>query len=304
MLHLTKLRDLNLRAGTSPERPGFLSAASGLVRAGEWLYVVADDELHLGVFSRERNTPGELLRLFPGELPGGQKKRKQRKPDLEVLTRLPPFAGCPHDALLALGSGSARSRCRGALLTLNGPGRIQGAPRMLDASALFAGLERQFDALNLEGAWVSGHGLHLLQRGNKGNSPNAVIHLDLGDFLSALMAGDVLPALKPLGMQTMELGAVTGVPLCFTDAAVLPDGRCLFSAVAEDTDSAYADGACVGAAIGMMDAHHQLLWMEMVAPACKIEGIDVCLQAGQMQILLVTDADDSQVPAYLLSTVV
>jgi len=70
--------------------------------------VVADDELHLGVFHATDAGPGHLMRLFPGRLPHPKAARKARKPDAEALTRLPPFAGCPHGALLAIGSGSKR----------------------------------------------------------------------------------------------------------------------------------------------------------------------------------------------------
>lgn len=300
MLRLTKLRELTLQAGSAPQRPAFISAASGLVRVGDYLYVVADDELHLGVFPTHGDAQGELLRLFPGELPDKPKKRKKHKPDLEVLTRLPPFAKCEHGALLALGSGSTKRRYRGALLPLNAKGRVGQAPRILDAALLFDELQQHFDELNLEGAWVSGNELCLLQRGNKGGSPNAVIHLDLNLLLAALTCGDVIPAITPAAIHTMNLGEVAGVPLCFSDAVPLPDGRWLFSAVAEATDNAYADGACVGAAVGMVDANHNLLWVKPIAPLCKIEGIEV-RHSNEFELLLVTDADDPDAAAVLLS---
>jgi hypothetical protein len=43
------LRDLLLAPHQHPRGQPHLSAASGLVRVGPWLYVVADDEHHLGV---------------------------------------------------------------------------------------------------------------------------------------------------------------------------------------------------------------------------------------------------------------
>lgn len=301
MLQLTKLRDMTLQASSSPGRPVFLSAASGLVRIGAQLYVVADDELHLAKFSLEHSVPGELLRVFAGELPSTPKQRKKHKPDLEVLTLLPPFAAYPHGALLALGSGSTQRRCRGVLLPLGAQGEVSDVPRILDATVLFAELAQHFAQLNLEGAWVWGNDLCLLQRGNKRDAINAVIRLDLQALMTSLKQGDVLPALTPLAVHVIQLGAIAGIPLSFTDASVLPDGRWLFTAVAEDTNDAYADGTCVGAAIGMVDANHELLWIERVAPACKIEGIDVQQQRDALQVLLVTDADDPHVPAGLFA---
>ena len=304
MLNLIKLRDLTLVAGSDPQRPAYLSAASGLVRAGRHLYVVADDELHLGQFKVDSAAPGELLRIFPGELPDQQTPRKKRKPDLEVLLHLPAFAHYAHGALLALGSGSTEHRYRGALVPLGANGEVHGVPRVVPASALYEALAKQFDDLNLEGAWIHGNELRVLQRGNQGSSPNAVIHLDLQLLLTSLSAGDRFPALQPLAIHTMELGHIDGVPLCFSDASALPDGRWLFTAVAEDTDSSYEDGACVGAVIGMADEQHRLLWMKAVTPAYKVEGIDARQEVDGIHLLLVTDADDPMVSACLLSAVV
>jgi hypothetical protein len=304
MLHLTKLRDLTLVAASDPQRPAYISAASGLVRAGKYLYVVADDELHLARFELSGTVPGELLRLLPGELPDKKKPRKKRKPDFEVLLQLPAFVTCPHGALLALGSGSTARRYRAVLVPLDKHGEVQPVPQVLEASAFYELLARQFDELNLEGGWVQGNELRLLQRGNKGNSPNAIIHLELQALLASLSGGDQLPAITPLAIHTMELGHINQVPLCFSDGCALADGRWLFTAVAEDTDSAYEDGACVGAAVGMVDAKGHLLWIKQVTPSYKIEGIEARQEAEGIHLLLVTDADDVAVPASLLSAVV
>jgi hypothetical protein len=300
MLHITKLRDLNLSAGATPDRPDYISAASGLVRVGEYLYVVADDELHLAVFAEQRDQPGELLRLFPGDLPSKLKQRKKRKPDVEVLVLLPASAHHPHGALLALGSGSTAQRCRGALMSLTVAGQINQAPTQVDAAPLFAALEKRMGELNLEGAWISGSHLYLLQRGNK-YGLNAVISLDWPMLCETLSHEAVLlPA--PAHIHEMQLGALQGVSLCFSDAAALPNGRWLFSAVAEDTDNAFDDGAFAGAAIGMADAHHQVQWLQTVTPQRKIEGVALASHGEQTRLLMVTDADDSTHPAELFAT--
>ena len=100
-----RIRALDLVEPSSPGRPAHLSAASSLVRVGNFLYVVADDEHHLGVFGAAGAGAGTLLRLFEGELPESRKKRKKKKPDVEALVLLPPFAKFTHGALFALGSG-------------------------------------------------------------------------------------------------------------------------------------------------------------------------------------------------------
>src|SRR5258705_4038133 len=106
MMHLTKIRELDLAGTGDGSLPRHLSAASGLVHVGSFIYVVADDELHLGVFNAADNAPGGLLRLFDGELPDEKAARKKHKPDLEAIVQLPPFGDFEKGALLALGSGS------------------------------------------------------------------------------------------------------------------------------------------------------------------------------------------------------
>ena len=59
MIQLTELKSLLLEQGTHIDRHPHLSAASGLVQVGSWLYVVADDELHLGQFLLEGNAYGQ-----------------------------------------------------------------------------------------------------------------------------------------------------------------------------------------------------------------------------------------------------
>jgi hypothetical protein len=303
LLPVLLVRRLDLAESVEPGRPAWLSAASGLVRTADEWHVVADDELHLGRFTLDAGRPGRVLRLFPGDLPNPRKRRKKRKPDVEVLMRLPASADLAYGALLALGSGSGARRCRGALLALGANGRVTGRARAIDASDLFARLSRSFDDLNLEGGWVAGNKLHLLQRGNKGNkgnSRNAVLRWDLKPVLRSLAHERALPDADPLDMREFDLGDIQGVPLCFTDASPLPQGGWLFSAVAENTSSAYADGRCLGSAIGRVDARSRLRWIKPVSRKLKIEGIDAQQVGAQLEAWLVTDADDPLVAASLL----
>ena len=72
VITLTKVRELNLSAAASAGRPLHLSAASGLVCLNSFIYVVADDELHLGVFRSTDNNPGLSGRPFRGRAAGFQ----------------------------------------------------------------------------------------------------------------------------------------------------------------------------------------------------------------------------------------
>jgi hypothetical protein len=298
-LRVGAARALDLTLPTAPGRPFFLSAASGLVRSGERLYVVADDELQLGCFSATAARPGTLLRLFKGTLPMRPKPRKKRKADLEILLRLPPLPAHAHGALLALGSGSSDQRRRGALVPLDARSHARGAAITIDAAPLYTRLERSFDDLNLEGGWLDGDSLCLLHRGNRGDSPNAVIELDYAALVEGL-AGRELPELTPRRITEVKLGAIEGIPLGFTDACSPAPGVWLFSAVAEDTHDARADGACVGAVIGLATRAEGIVWQRRIAPLHKVEGIDARLRAGRLDMLCVTDADDPSTPAQLL----
>ena len=299
MLTVHHLRDLTLNRPSHPDRPAHVSAASGLVCVGDTAYVVADDELHLGVFSLEGSESGRLLPLFPGELPREHQQRKRQKPDLEALTLLPPAADFPFGALLALGSASTTNRRRGAMVPLNADGLPESAAHILPLGAWYDFLETRIGRLNLEGAYVDGAELVLLQRANKGNRLNAIIRLALPEFIAPGRPADFLPT--QLNIIEVELGDIDNVPLGFTDGMALPQGGFVFSAVAEDTQDSYHDGACLGTVIGVMSAKGKLIYREQLAVPWKVEGISASVREGGIDLLMVTDADDETVPVALLA---
>ncbi len=288
-----RLRTLDLVGG------GHLSAASALVGVGAQLYVVADDEHHLGVFDRDSPVAGGLVRLFDGELPAAQRDRKAAKPDLEALLALPPGPGHPHGALWAIGSGSRRARRRSAILAFDAAGALAQTARAIDLAPLHAAIE---DALgetpNIEGAFIAGNRLCLLQRGGV-RATSACLQWAWAEIARWLDHDGALPL--PVDVQRHELGAIEGVPLGFTDGAALPDGGWVYCAAAEATDNAYDDGGCLGSAIGVVDARGRHRWQALLQPRCKVEGIAVSLDDGRHEVLLVSDADDREAPALLLS---
>jgi hypothetical protein len=297
MIQLTKIRDLDL--APSSARRSHVSAASGLVRAGNRLYVVADDELHLGVFSLDANVPGRTIRLFPGELPEPKDERKRLKPDLETLMLLPSCTEFPAGAMIALGSGSKRNRRLGAVLLLDDRGSIDGEPRTVDLSALYEPLEDRFGGLNVEGAIAVGDRVLLFQRGNKGGGENAIVHIPLSSFCAALKGARV--SIDPRAVRGVDLGRHEGVPFCFTDAAALASGEVVFTAVAEDTRDSYNDGPCGAAGVGLFGSGGELRWFLPLDAPCKVEGVDARDDDDLIRLLLVSDADDPNVPAGLFS---
>jgi hypothetical protein len=303
MIALTKIRDLDLASAAAAGRPAHVSAASGLVSVNSSLYVIADDELHLGVFDERDSAPGHLARLFDGTLPRSKRDRKKQKPDIEALTLLPPSADYPQGALLMLGSGSKGNRHRGALIGLDGRGALAGRPRVVDLSFVFAPLAEAFSALNIEGALVMGDELRLFQRGNKRDAANAIVTFRLSDVLDGL-GGAEAPAIEPTAITSFDLGEIDGIPLCFTDGAGLPGGDMVFTAVAEDTDDPVDDGACAGAAIGIARPDGTLRCLHRLDRPYKVEGVEARLDGDSVRLRLVTDPDDAAIPAGLFSATI
>ncbi len=308
MLIPDHLRDLLIDPRQHPRGLPHLSAASGLVRVQHRLYVVSDDELHLGVFddiefpvdSPVPSPPrGELFRLFEGELPGDKALRKLAKPDLETLAELPPLPGCPFGALLALGSGSRPRRETGVLMALDAAGGLSGRVAHIDLSALYAPLRVQFPDLNIEGAFVCCGELRLLQRGNQRDASNACIRFDWNQAAPWLVAQGS-PAPRPKAVQMIALGDIDGVGLSLTDGAALDHGAWAFCAVAEDTADSFHDGACAGSAVGVVAPDGQVIQFHQLQGAPKVEGIAVQKAGRELLLTLVTDTDDPAIAAQLL----
>lgn len=279
-----------------------LSAASGLWVIENTLYVVADDELLLGVFSVLESQPGHTLTIIPGVLPKDAKQRKAAKPDFESLTYLPVSTQYPYGALLALGSGSTEQRQRGMLWPFNQQGQLVERPQLFDLQALYQPLKQQLADLNIEGIVIQNDCVKLWHRGNNQHPISAVIEYRLVDLYAVLNTSSKPVNLQPQRIDHYDLGKVAGVPLTFTDAFALDDGACLFTAVAENTDNSYQDGECVAAAIGLIDAQRQLRWLKPVDPLYKLEGISAKKEGDQLHIYLVSDADNPDIAACLLET--
>jgi hypothetical protein len=298
---LTESRHLGLIAPTQVGRPAYVSAASGLVKAGRHFFVVADDELQLAVFDCDSDAPGTLVRLFDAELPLGKRERKAKKPDFEALIRLAPFANYTAGALLALGSGSRKERREAALVPLIGSTVNRSAVRRLDASRLFNAMAAEVDDVNVEGAVVIDDRLVLMHRGNARHPSCALVSFDLQPLLQSIDGDDRLGRVRVVSVRRYDLGKIDDAPLTFTDGAALSDGALLFAAVAEQTDDSYEDGPCRGAALGEIGPDGNLRCIEYLRGSYKIEGVHAEPQGRGYRLFAVTDADDVQVPAELLT---
>ena len=264
-----------------------LAAASGIRRCADRLYVVADDELHLGVYDLN-GAPCGSIALRDGALPHEHAERKAHKPDFEALLSM------PDGALVALGSGSTPRRRAGVRIELAAEPRVCA----IDLSELYLALERVLPELNIEGAAVWSGRLWLCSRGNSERRDDALIELDLAGWQEALLAERAPPASLVRGVTRVGLGDLLGAPLSLTDLSVLR-GKLVFSAAAEASENTYDDGVCTGSVIGVLSALGLPQCLEEVA-GVKIEG--VCPAADEA-LYLVADADARGVMAPLFRAV-
>ena len=289
MLTAHHLRTLAIASQAHPRGERHVSAASGLVCAHGLAYVICDDEHHVAVF-RDAQTPGELHRVLSGDLPRSKPARKALKADLETLLLLPSFGSSASAALLALGSGSRANRNTGVLIPLNAAGEPSAQVQRFDLTPLYQPLIAALGEINVEGAMVVGDELLLLNRGVAGRSDNAAARWPLRDLFGVVEGSR--SAVEPMSIRRYRLGAIAGIELGFTDAAALPGGGWVFSAVAEDTADSYADGHCRGSAVGVVTAGGDIRSIHRLEPVAKVEGIAVRVDEGGMALCMVTDTDD------------
>lgn len=309
-LSLSPVRTLTLDHPSREHRRAHLSAASGLVQVDDWIYIVADDENHLGIFNYHTHENGILQRLFPGDLPLALEERKAEKPDLEVLTLVPPSTKYPQGALLGLGSGSKETRTQGIIIPFHHEGKLHADVEIINLASLYQQLKKEVGKLNIEGAVIIDEDIILFQRGNRKSKVNASIRFPLEHFYQSILSSDSEltehednrehedKKLKT-NITHYELGEIEGVPLCFTDATTLPNGEIIFTAAAENTSDAYLDGACLGSAIGIINSNGELHSIHSVDKAVKLEGVQAKIIHNKIHLLLVTDADDETTAAQL-----
>ncbi len=314
-LQVDLLRPLTLHAAEHPHGRPHVSAARGLVCAHGKVYVVGDDEHHLAIYTDASST-GQLHPLLPGRLPRNAAARKRHKADLECLllapanpqransqrlddqrTHTPPA----FNQLLALGSCATPQRERAVCLPLGADGWPTGAPaQTLSLTATSQWLRQRLGPLNLEGAFRLGPWLVLLNRGHPTGAGNLALRYRWADALRWLRGQ--AEGMVPADIQALQLGHLNGVPLGFTDGVACPlGGGWLYTAVAEHSADSVADGPCLGAVLGQVDGRGQLSWQRSLPPGHKVEGLDVQVQQGHAVAFMVTDADDPDTPAWLLS---
>ena len=285
--------------------------------------------------------PGLAERIIPDVLPIDPKERASKKADFEALTlvrrsdidglshpeRAEILRRFPHGLLMMSGSGGMswegfrRSTC--VVYSLDDQGHIAGLPTRISLEALHDSLERGDHVngeLNIEGMAVYGESLVLAQRGNSVDenakpAQNLLIYLDLGEVLESIYTDLSVGVLELRGVHSYDLGhlpaehdgATYEVKLDFTDLDAITDDphrRLAFTAAAEGPDGSPVQNVIAGSAVGVISADGNLLSITPLADrSIKLEGIDARYNptlAG-VDLLLVSDADDPDVPAPLFA---
>ena len=240
----------------------------------------------------------------------------------EVLRRF------PHGLLIMAGSGGVswegvrRSTC--VVYSRDEHGHIVGLPAKVSLEGLHEYLEGSpwlTGELNIEGMAVHGRYLVLAQRGNSTGedgrpADNLLIRLSLSEVLESfytdLRVGRCeLEELRSydLGYLPLEVdGQSFDVKLDFTDLDSVsgdPEHRLVFTAAGEGTDDqGPAKGRIAGSIVGIVGADGNVERTYPLADASiKLEGVDARYNpaTGTLDLLLVSDADDPDVPAPLMA---
>ena len=296
-LELRELRNLDLSEPPGEGKAAHVASASGVVRRGDFVYVIGDDMLQLAVFEIAANEPGRLVPALPA-FAGNAKQHAEHKPDLEALTALPPVDGEPHGGLLGLGSGSGQERDRGFFCPFAADGSLGGEPRVIDFHPVYELLRSELDGeINIEGAAVFEERLWLFHRANRADGPNAVAEFELTDLSRTLADDQVVDRGELRSLRAYDLGEIDGVRVCFSDATTLTGELICFTASAEGSD----DGSIRGSVVGTIDAAGEVHRLRTIDSRWKVEGLDATLDTGVISLLFVCDQDDPEVPSPLLS---
>lgn len=299
-------------ADAAHDRPGHVRAASGLAWVGERLAVIQDDASFIALVDPSTGL-ADAFPLPPG--PGGARQfddargNKAGKLDLEALAVVPGSDGVH---LIAFASGSLAPREKVVFMEFIGdaPPVIDVRPAaefyaMLRCSADFAGSE-----MNVEGAVHVAGALRLFGRGN-GAARGALrpVNASCDVPWPALRAYLERPASAAppvvVAVTQYDLGALSGVPLGFTDAAPGRASGVLYAAAAEASPDATRDGRVHGSVVGVIDVRTASgRWTRLTgeggrAFTGKVEGLTLDARSSD-RLFATVDSDDHSRPSDLL----
>jgi hypothetical protein len=215
-------------------------------------------------------------------------------------------------------------RSTGVVYSRDEDGHIVGLPSKVSFEGLHEYLEGSpwlTGELNVEGMATHGRELVLAQRGNSSDeqgrpAKNLLVRLSLAEVLESfytdLRVGRCeLEEIREYDLGSLPLevdGSSYDVKLDFTDLDAVTDDplrRLVFTAAGEATDDhGPAKGAIAGSIVGVIDADGNIAQTCPLEDASiKLEGVDARYNpaTGTIDLLLVSDADDPDVPAPLMA---
>lgn len=275
----------------------FLSAASGLVRTDSKVYIIADNELQIGILDLQKGT-AVLKSILPGVLPVDEKARKKEKPDFESLFAISDES-LPSPGLVAFPSGSTEKRFTGVFIPTDSDGSvmIESVVRF-DLSQLFNPLIEKFGAVNIEGSLIEGDRLVLIHRGNSEGHTNRIFDFRKSDLINLITGKSDSESLELLKSESIEIGTLEGVKLTITDINLF-EGRRFFIAAAEDTSNPIDDGKVMGTVFGELSPDGSFKIYGKLGLQ-KAEGLSLHRFGQMVEVSLVTDNDDPHHPSELL----
>jgi hypothetical protein len=252
--------------------------------------------------------------------------------DLETLddseARAELLRRFPYGLLIMAGSGGVTwegvRRSTGVVYSRDEDGHIVGLPSKVSFEGLHEYLEGSpwlTGELNVEGMATHGRELVLAQRGNSSDeqgrpAKNLLVRLSLAEVLESfytdLRVGRCeLEEIREYDLGSLPLevdGSSYDVKLDFTDLDAVTDDplrRLVFTAAGEGTDDqGPAKRAIAGSIVGVIDADGNIAQTCPLEDASiKLEGVDARYNpaTGTIDLLLVSDADDPDVPAPLMA---
>ena len=295
-LELRKLRDLDVEEPSDAGRPAHLSAASGVVRRATYVYVIGDDELHLGIFDIASDRPGHLQRVLEGELPDGSRGALEGEAGPRGAHPVAALRGqsvrCAPRARFGIGP----RRDRGFVCALGADGGLAEEPREISLEPVYSLLREHVAELNVEGAATMGDRLWLLQRGNSEVGSNLVAELSLDEVMRSLRDDLTIDAHELEAVRSYDLGEIEGVELTFSDATPIAERLLVFTASAEAED-----GTIRGSVVGTLDLDGSVRRLRTIDRRWKVEGVHAAIDTGVLDFTFVCDQDDPDAPSPLLS---
>jgi hypothetical protein len=171
------------------------------------------------------------------------------------------------------------------------------APAPIDVAALYRAMRNAVGEINLEAGGVTRDQMLLISRAHQLRPANHLFRFSAADLLQWL--DEPRRPVPSFSLGVLVLPKLGNVVAGITDAVALPGGAWLVSAVAEETDNSYHDGACAGAALAVISSAGELQSWWPLAEPIKVEGIS--LHGSDRDLLLVNDPDDAAIPAGLYS---